>query len=391
VTPERPLVSTAACASYAPGDIDVSLTRLLAPLGGMGAFVSPGQRVFLKVNLLMKAVPDRAVTTHPELVRAVVRAAFAAGAIEVAVGDSPGGRTTAASAAALFETSGIAAVCRDEGANAVLLDDDVTRVTVEGGRLYSSFNLGRAAVDADVLISLPKLKTHGFMLFTGSVKNLFGCIPGLEKAQFHLKVPDRDDFAEMLVDLLLACAPDLTIMDAVVAMEGDGPAGGTPRDVGALLASAFAPALDVVAATIAGFEPMDVYTNRAAALRGLVPESIDDIDIQGDGWERFAVSDFAHPARDVSRRLPPRLAKWARKRVASRPAMSDRAGCTGCRTCQQNCPVGAIDMRDGGPVFDYDACIRCYCCQELCPKQVIGLRRPWAVRALFPASSARKA
>jgi len=325
------------------------------------------------------------------MVRAVIRQAFRAGAAEVMVGDSPGGRSSAASARALFEASGMAGVCREEGAVTVLLDDEVTRVTFEGGRLYSAFNLGRAAVEADVLISMPKLKTHGFMMFTGGVKNLFGCIPGLEKAQFHLKVPDRDDFAEMLVDLLLACSPELTIMDGVTAMEGDGPAGGTPRDVGVLLASSSAPALDLVASSIAGFDPMDVYTNRAASKRGLVPESVEEFDVVGDGWTGFVVPDFSHPARDVSRKLPPGLAKWARRQTASRPVLEDKAGCTGCRTCEQNCPVEAIRMVDRRPVFDHDACIRCYCCQELCPQQVIGLRRPWAVRAFFAPDAARKA
>lgn len=391
MTAGRPTVGIARCRSYDPEDISSALECVLASLGGMRSFVSPGQRVFLKVNLLMKAEPDRAVTTHPELVRAVIRAALDAGAAEVTVGDSPGGRNSAASARSLFETCGIAAVCHEEGARVSLLDDAVTRVSFEGGRLYSSFNLGSEAVGADVLISMPRLKTHGFMMFTGGVKNLFGCIPGLEKAQFHLKVPDREDFAEMLVDLMLACAPELTIMDAVVGMEGDGPSGGAPREIGAVLASADPVALDVIASAIAGFDPMDVYTNRAASQRGLGPESPSGITVAGEPWESFVVRDFAHPARDVSRRLPPGLAKWARKRIASRPALEDPSGCTGCRTCEQNCPVRAIAMVGKRPAFDYDTCIRCYCCQELCPQQVIGLRRPWAVRAFFAPDAARKA
>jgi uncharacterized protein (DUF362 family)/NAD-dependent dihydropyrimidine dehydrogenase PreA subunit len=391
VTAERPRVSVAACSSYDPETVSTALRRALGPLGGMGSFVSPGQRVFLKVNLLMKATPERAVTTHPEFVRAVIRSAFEAGAADVAVGDSPGGRNSAASTRALFETSGIAAVCLQEGARVSLLDDAVTRVPFEGGSLYSSFNLGSEAVGADVLISLPKLKTHGFMMFTGGVKNLFGCIPGLEKAQFHLKVPDREDFAEMLVDLMLACAPELTIMDAVIGMEGDGPAGGPPRQIGALLASSDPAALDVIASAIAGFDPMDVYTVRAAARRGLAPGSPSGVSVSGDGWERFVVRDFAHPARDVSRGLPPRVARWVRKRIVSRPVLSDPPGCTACRTCEQNCPVSAIAMVEKRPAFDYDTCIRCYCCQELCPQQVIGLRRPWAVRAFFAPDVARKA
>jgi len=384
-------VSLVRCASYDRTLVESSLTDALAPLGGMGAFVRPGQRVFLKVNLLMKAEPGRAISTHPELVRAVALAALAAGASEVLIGDSPGGRTTAASARSLFEVSGMAAVAAEVGARLSLLDDAVERVQAPGGVRYRSFNLGKEAVDADVLIDLPRLKTHGFMMFTGAVKNLFGMIPGLEKAQFHLKVPDRDDFAEMLIDLLLACRPALSIMDGVVGMEGDGPSGGTPKQVGVLIASADAVALDVVASAIAGFDPMDVYTNKAAAGRGLGPRSADEVDVVGEAWRDVAPAEFAHPARDLSRNMPPGVAKWMRKRIASRPVLDHRDACTTCRTCEKNCPVAAIRMVDRKPAFDYDLCIRCYCCQELCPERAIGLKTPWFVRSLVLRGGSKRA
>jgi uncharacterized protein (DUF362 family)/Pyruvate/2-oxoacid:ferredoxin oxidoreductase delta subunit len=385
------LVSLERCATYDQATVDDALDRLLAPLGGMGAFVSAGQRVMLKVNLLTKAEPDRAVTTHPALVRAVVRAVKAAGASDVAIGDSPGGRTTAASARALFELSGMTAVAHEEGARLVLLDDEVVRRPAPGGLLYQSFNLGREAVDADVLIDLPRLKTHGFMMMTGAVKNLFGCIPGLEKAQFHLKVPDRDDFADMLVDLLLACRPALSIMDAVVGMEGDGPSGGTPKPVGALLASADAVALDIVAAAIAGFGPMEVYTNAAAHRRGLGPRTVEEVETTGADWREVAPASFAHPARDITRGMPPGIAKWIRARVSSRPVLARPEACTACKTCEKNCPVDAVTVTGKRPTFDYDACIRCYCCQELCPERALDLRSPWFARAVVMRGGSKQA
>jgi uncharacterized protein (DUF362 family) len=385
-----PLVATARCTGYEDSEVTAALLLALEPLGGIGAFVRPGDRVYLKVNLLVKATPERAITTHPALVRALVRAVREAGASDIAVGDSPGGRTTATAARAIFDASGIAAVCAEEGARVSLLDDAVVRVPV-AGRLYAAFNLGREAVEADVLISLPKLKTHGFMMMTGGVKNLFGCIPGLEKAQFHAKVPDREDFAEMLIDLLLACRPELTVMDAVVAMEGDGPSSGVPRHVGAILASADAAALDMVAAAVAGFDPMDVYTNRAAVRRGLVPAGADAVDLRGVPWRDLAVGDFAHPARDVSSRMPPAVGRWMRRRFTSRPELATPAACTRCRTCERACPVAAITMGEAGPVFDHDTCIRCYCCQELCPENAIGLRTPWVLAALLAGGPGSKA
>ena len=375
-------VSIQRCELYGEREIAEALERLLEPLGGIGAFVKPGQSVFLKVNLLMKAEPDRAVTTHPALVRAVVRAVKAAGARDIAIGDSPGGRINASAARALFETSGMSAVAREEGVRVSLLDDAIVRVPSPNGVLYQSFNLGREAVEADVLIDLPRMKTHGFMMFTGAVKNLFGCIPGLEKAQFHVKVPDREDFAGMLVDLLGACDPELSIMDAVVAMQGDGPSGGTPRRVGALLASSDAVALDVVASSIARFDPMDVYTNAVAHRRGLGPRTADEVHIVGTPWRELVPLTFEHPARDITAKMPAGLGKWARRHAASMPHLENSGACTTCRTCEKNCPVSAITMVKRRPSFDLDKCIRCYCCQELCPEQAIGLKTPWFVRAL---------
>jgi len=391
VSRRRPLVALERCGDYDVANVAHALERALSPFGGMGTFVRPGQRVMLKVNLLNKNEPEKAVTTHPALVRAVVRAVKAAGASDVAIGDSPGGRTTTASARSLFEVSGMAAAAAEEGARLVLLDDDVVRHPSPGGKLYTSFNLGREAIEADVLIDLPRLKTHGFMQMTGAVKNLFGCIPGLEKAQFHVKVPDRDDFADMLVDLLLACRPALSIMDAVIGMEGEGPSAGNPKQIGALLVSPDAMALDVVAAAIAGFDPMEVYTIAAAQRRGLGPRDVDEVEIAGADWREIAPESFAHPARDITAGMPPRLRKWARARVSSKPVLGRPTDCTGCRTCEKDCPVKAIRVESGRPSFDYDACIRCYCCQELCPEHAIDLKTPWFVRSLVLRGGSKRA
>lgn len=370
-----PTVSISRCSSYDSGEVSSALDAALAPLGGMAAFVSPGQSVLLKVNLLSRALPERAVTTHPELVRAVIRAARAAGG-EVSVGDSPGGPNTAGGVRRIWEDSGIGAVCAEEDVPLLLFDDACTRVNNGAGSLYGSFTLGSAVVDTDVLISLPKFKTHGFMMFTGAVKNLFGCIPGLEKAQYHLKVPDRDDFGSMLLDLMLACRPALAIMDAVVGMEGEGPAGGTPRHIGALLASPDSVALDVIASSMAGLDPMEVYSIKAAARRGIGPKSADDVEVLGEDWRALAPTSFALPTRDLSALMPSWLGKRVRGWTTARPFLERAGDCTRCKKCQENCPVSAIVVGKSGPVFDHGTCIRCYCCQELCPPQAIGLKVP---------------
>jgi len=368
-------VSISSCSTYDVSDVAHALDAALSPLGGMAAFVRPGDTVLLKVNLLSRALPEKAVTTHPEVVRAVIRSAKAAGGV-VTVGDSPGGPNTASGVRHIWEDSGIGAVCAEESVALILFDDDCVRVSNPAGSLYGAFTLGKAVVDTDVLITLPKFKTHGFMMFTGAVKNLFGCIPGLEKAQFHLTVPDRDDFGSMLVDLMLACKPKLAIMDAVVGMEGEGPAGGTPRQVGALIASADSVALDVVASAMAGLDPLEVYSNKAAARRGMGPSSADEVEVVGVDWRSLSPEGFALPLKDLSSKMPPWLGKRLRGWTTARPHLAKSTECTKCKKCQESCPVNAIVVGPDGPSFDYTLCIRCYCCQELCPPQVIGLSVP---------------
>ena len=372
-------VSVSRCEDYAPDSVASALDAALSPLGGMAAFVRPGQRVLLKVNLLSRAVPERAVTTHPEIVRALIHEVRNAGGIPF-VGDSPGGPNTPSQVRRLWTDTGIAAVCSDENVELVLFDDDPMRVPSPEGRLYTSFTVGRAVGEADVVISVPKFKTHGFMMFTGAVKNLFGCIPGLEKAQYHLKVPDRYDFGVMLVDLMLACRPTLAVMDAVVGMEGDGPAGGTPRRVGAILASPDCVALDVVASAMAGLDPVEVYTNRAAVDRGIASPSADGVEVLGTAWRELAMGDYALPARDLASLFPVGLGRRLRSWTTARPVLERPDSCTRCRVCEKSCPVGAITVSESGPAFDHTTCIRCYCCQELCPPQAIGLTTPLLAR-----------
>lgn len=368
-------VSIAACDSYDSQAVKDALDAALSPLGGMAAFVSPGDSVFLKVNLLSKAEPERAVTTHPEVVRALIHSVRSCGGTP-RVGDSPGGPNTPGQWKRVVESSGIAQVCLDEGVEVVLLDDETVRVSNPSGALYGAFTLGKAIVDTDVLITVPKFKTHGFMMFTGAVKNLFGCIPGLEKAQYHLKVPDRDDFGSMLVDLMLACKPSLAIMDAVVGMEGEGPAGGTPRHVGALLASPDCVALDVIASSMAGLDPLEVYTTKSATRRGIGPGRVEDVNVVGADWRSLAPEGFSLPARDISAMMPAWLGRRLRGWTTSRPFLEHADKCTKCRRCLESCPVDATTFDERGPLFDRNLCIRCYCCQELCPPQAIGLKAP---------------
>jgi uncharacterized protein (DUF362 family)/Pyruvate/2-oxoacid:ferredoxin oxidoreductase delta subunit len=374
----RPLVALRRCPDYETEHLPQTLSALLDDLGGMSRFVGSGESIALKVNMLIKSAPKKAVTTQPEVLSAVIDLVKAAGGRPF-VCESPAGINTASSMRRSLEATGVGEVCRRHRVPFVTLDDDVVEVAVPDAARYHTLRLGRAIVEADGIISLPRLKTHSFQRFTGAVKILFGSVAGLEKAQFHLKTPDRMDFAHMLVDVLTALRPRLAIMDAIVAMEGEGPSGGSPRKVGALLGGADHLAVDAVAARLISMDPMSVYTLRAARERGLLGDPA-QIELAGDLLEPLIVRDFLHPMADLSSSRMGSVGPVLKNIATARPLLERPDSCTSCATCRHNCPVQAIKMVDGHPTFDYDTCIRCYCCQEVCPEAAIGRRSHWLVR-----------
>ncbi|MHB8947273.1 MAG: DUF362 domain-containing protein, partial [Bacillota bacterium] len=211
-------MSVVRCSTYEQEAVDRAVAESVRLVGGMERYIKPGQRVYLKVNLLTRRRPEEAVTTHPAVVEAVVRMVQAAGGI-VTIGDSPGGPYTERWVGPIRRTAGLDEVAQRTGAAIDQEYVEMTRAFPEG-KLVKGFVLTKAAAEADVIVAVPKLKTHGFMSFTGAVKVLFGCIPGLHKMEYHVRMPVVQDFADMLVDLALCVRPVLTVMDAVVGMDG---------------------------------------------------------------------------------------------------------------------------------------------------------------------------
>jgi uncharacterized protein (DUF362 family)/NAD-dependent dihydropyrimidine dehydrogenase PreA subunit len=371
----RPLVSLGRCASYRPAELRPALERLLAPLGGMAAVVRPGQRVLLKPNLVMGRAPEKAVTTHPAVVEAVGELVKDCGG-EVLVGDSPG----LGSAARAVRASGLEPVVQRLGATIVEFHADETQPRQRrAGPDWGGLDMARERWAADVLVNLPKFKTHVLTTLTLAVKNCFGLVVGPRKFQWHHRAGHNQAlFARLLADICRAAAPDLNLLDGVVGMEGEGPTSGTPRPLGLLAASRDAFALDAVGARLAGLEPADLPVLAAA---GELPEPA----LTGATVAELAVSDLrlATPRTAAAmgpRVLRPLLRRWLTGRPAPLPA------CTGCGACAQLCPAEAIAMRPAAPaarprpVIDHEACIRCYCCHELCPEHAMGLHRPLPMR-----------
>ncbi len=366
-------------------EVETQLREGLNELGGMSAFVQPGQRVLLKVNLLMKKRPEEAVTTHPSVVEATVRLVQEVGGIPV-IGDSPGGPYTKNALQSIYSRSGLLEVAERTGAELNWDFGQTTRSFPEG-KVAKSLTITNCVTEADVIITLSKLKTHGMMTFTGAVKVLFGVIPGLLKAEYHLKMPKIKDFAGLLVDIAQFVKPALSIMDGIVGMEGNGPSAGQPRDIGALLLSTDPFALDVVAADLIGLKPERVPTIRVARERGLTA-SLQEIDLKGDARSLWRIQDFIVP-KTISANfldmvpLPKSVSSFLMNRVRPRPVFSHDQ-CQGCSDCVNNCPPKALVMSDQKrPVVDLEACIRCFCCQELCPNLAVDIFRPWLGRKLF--------
>ncbi len=368
-------VALVRCETYDSTEVEEAIGRGLALLGGVERFVRPGEALLLKPNLLVGTAPEKHVTTHPAVFGAVAQHLQAAGAT-LSYGDSPGfGRTASAA-----RRSGLTEVAAELGIALADFDAPETVSFPEGG-LIKRFTVAAAALAAAGIVSLPKLKTHGLMRLTGAVKNQFGCIPGLRKGEFHTRLPDLERFAQMLVDLNRLLRPRLYVMDAVVAMEGNGPRSGDPCPLGLLLLSADPIALDTTAARLVNLNPNLVPTIRWGQRWGL--GHAEAAVLVGDPPEAFAVPDFRvnrSPISTTGRQgFFGRLVRdWLVPRPALRPDH-----CTRCGICVEVCPVQpkAVEFRhpagrDHPPEHDYRLCIRCYCCQEMCPEGAIQIEVP---------------
>jgi Pyruvate/2-oxoacid:ferredoxin oxidoreductase delta subunit len=229
-------------------------------------------------------------------------------------------------------------------------------------------------MDSDCIISIPKLKTHCITVLTAAVKNTFGMVTGLYKAECHSKAPKEDDFAKIIAKVHSMTKPHLHILDGIIAMEGDGPSSGRPRKMEVLMASADAVAMDSCIAKMIGLEPLDIFVTREAYKMGLGEADPARIEITGDDVASFITEDFELPQTLPLKFLPKALAHSVANFVRFKPFI-DRDVCRRCNLCRISCPVGAINTNDGDYTVNYKRCIRCMCCHEVCPYRAITIRR----------------
>jgi uncharacterized protein (DUF362 family)/NAD-dependent dihydropyrimidine dehydrogenase PreA subunit len=369
------------CESYQYDEVKQSIIKGISLLGGIFKFVQKRENVLLKPNILVGEVPDKCVTTNPAIFKAVAEILIEAG-VNVSYGDSPAIGNTLKAA----KKAGLAQVADELN---IKLGDFKTGVEVlfKDGILNRKFNIAKAVFENDGVISLPKLKTHGLEKMTGAIKNQFGCVPGILKGEFHLKLPDADDFAKMLVDLNTLVNPRLYVMDGIYAMEGNGPRGGTPRKMNIILLSSDPVALDATVCRLIKVNPEYVPTVKYGMQAGMGTFLKDEIELLGDDFDGFVKDDFQIDKKPLKRFKHSYFANFLNNRIVSKPYI-ETDKCIGCAACVKMCPADpkALFFKPEKetlyPEYNYDYCIRCFCCQEICPESAISLKTP-VLRKIF--------
>ena len=369
------------CEDYNTSAVIEKLNSGMALIGGWEAFVKPGMKVLLKVNLIGPKTSETASVTHSEFVRAITKILKKMDCT-VWIGDSSGGAIAGiAPTTQSFEVSGLNKVALEEGAEIKNFDREGVmecNITSDyGNKLY----LAKPVFDADLVINLPKFKTHTAGIYTGAVKNVFGFIPGLKKAEYHKLLPDPKNFGSMLADIHENSKIALHIMDGITAMQGEGPTAGDVYNGHKILISTDPLALDTVAAKMIGLDIMDIPILNAARERNLGQWKLENIQVCGDYNCPPELKGFKLPKRFNSKKKQNygaliKVIDFLKTRPKIKLSL-----CKQCNMCVESCPVQAIDKETKG--IDYSKCIECMCCHELCRYKAVELKKDNMIAGLM--------
>ncbi len=371
-------VAVVRCKTYDVEAVKPALEEAVNAVNGLD-FVKSGMKIIIKPNLVSFKKPDAAATTHPALLEALVEMLLARGA-DVTIGDSPGGPHSLPLLNRVYAATGMDRL-EKLGAK---LNRNMNEKTVDfpEGKVLKNFTYTEYLDEADAIIDFCKLKSHGMLGMSAAVKNLFGTIPGLKKPEVHYKFQNDAEFADMLVDLTEYFKPRLAICDAVVGMEGNGPTAGTPRQIGAIIASKSTYYADVVGAELIGMNIDGLPTLQAAYERGFAPASSKNLRVYGD-IRALTVDDFkAPPVRGLSFMRKGNVLHFISKAALEHKPTLKKRFCVGCGECARMCPAKAIEMKNKKPHINREKCIRCFCCQEFCPRAAMVAHRPLAAKVL---------
>jgi uncharacterized protein (DUF362 family)/NAD-dependent dihydropyrimidine dehydrogenase PreA subunit len=363
-------VAIVKCGSYDEKEVESAVRRGIGLLGGISRFVTPAEKILLKPNWIVAAPPEKCATTHPSVFKAVAGIFLEADA-RLTYGDSPGRHSPEIA----NRETGFKAVAEALGLQlADFKNGEEMRFTVNGEEKV--YTISKGVLEADGVVSLPKLKTQGFLKVTGAVKNQFGYIPGKLKSGFHGEIPLPVEFAKMLVDINLFKKPRLFIMDGITGMDGNGPMNGDPIQMNILLFSTDPVALDAVVCRIIDLDPEYSFTVTEGKKAGL--GVYHGLEIVGDDPEEFLRPHFNVNREPVGDLRLDQIKVDYRSFMPTPYIVEDL--CKKCGVCIEMCPAEgkAVNWLDGDksmpPVYDYDVCIRCFCCQEMCPEGAIRLK-----------------
>ena len=379
-------INIARCESYEYSKVAQAVFKCLDGIEEIKLRIYPGAKVLVKTNLLMRKNPEDAVTTHPAVIEGIVRYLQEKGC-KVIVGDSPAGPFTERLLKGIYKTSGMQQVAENTGCE-LNYDTSVVDVVNPKAKMLKTMQIIKVVENADFVVSAAKLKTHGMMTYSGAVKNLFGVIPGLTKAEYHFKMNDEMNFAEHLVDICEYVKPIFSVIDAIEGMEGNGPSAGEKRSVGLVMASSNPYALDVAAAHLIGISPAMVPTIRVARERGIFNTEPANLEVEGIPLKdiqipKFKLPDSVKNINFIGGRVPKSLEKTLVNTLRAKPVFNHDL-CIGCKDCIRSCPPKIISMNSGGkPIPELDKCIGCFCCHEVCPKKAIEIKKHWLHKVLF--------
>jgi len=365
-------VSLVGCRSYNRDSVFKAVEKSIDLLGGIDSIIKPKSKVLVKPNLLTDARAEDCITTHPQVVEAVIEILKKISA-RIIVGDSPSVFGERKDIEKVYETTGMRQVCQRQRVELVYFDKAVVK---------KGFPLTEWIDKCDYIVNVPKFKTHNFTVLTASIKNLFGLVLGFYKARLHKESLNPEDFSKYLVDIFELTRPVLNIVDAVVSLEGDGPgSSGIKVDIGLIVSGQDAVAVDSIFATIMGLFPHDIPMIKQASSRNLGIANLEEIEIVGENLGEYIRDNFKLPTIWFYHKLPSILLYFAKRLIKFKMVILP-SRCQSCRKCIEICPMCAISLRDDKAYIDSKKCILCSCCQEICPYRAIEIKKSLLLKLL---------